>query len=284
MGGAQAETLRCTPSEGWGPVPCTCHWAGRPRRGWQSPTRESPLPGPARSGAGRPGSQAAGGSCTGGLSGAGPGGHPQHPGARRPGREGRRRAGRTSPGLLTPHCPRTPRRTIYRTAYRRSPGPASTRPRYACCPGWKRTSGLPRACGAGERCRAPQHPVSQLANCSCGLVVPHPIPLSRPRAEHLLLSPERSASLLHGAPSPAATPAGPWGPPSVRDRPLPQQQYAGPRARTEGAVSGPVTVTALQDGRVTPARQVRLAPVPPEGKGPVDTTLGVPGGLPTGGC
>ncbi|CAO2598370.1 Epidermal growth factor-like protein 7 [Lemmus lemmus] len=39
-------------------------------------------------------------------------------------------------------------RTIYRTAYRRSPGPTPTRPRYACCPGWKRTSGLPGACGA----------------------------------------------------------------------------------------------------------------------------------------
>ncbi|XP_070374479.1 epidermal growth factor-like protein 7 isoform X16 [Equus asinus] len=38
-------------------------------------------------------------------------------------------------------------RTIYRTAYRRSPGPAPARPRYACCPGWKRTSGLPGACG-----------------------------------------------------------------------------------------------------------------------------------------
>uniref|UniRef100_A0A8C8Y1U2 Epidermal growth factor-like protein 7 n=1 Tax=Panthera leo TaxID=9689 RepID=A0A8C8Y1U2_PANLE len=45
-------------------------------------------------------------------------------------------------------------RTIYRTAYRRSPGPASTRPRYACCPGWKRTSGLPRACGAAV-CQPP---------------------------------------------------------------------------------------------------------------------------------
>ncbi|EGW00555.1 EGF-like domain-containing protein 7 [Cricetulus griseus] len=39
-------------------------------------------------------------------------------------------------------------RTIYRTAYRRSPGPTPTRPHYACCPGWKRTSGLPGACGA----------------------------------------------------------------------------------------------------------------------------------------
>ncbi|KAM9206625.1 epidermal growth factor-like protein 7 isoform 2-T7 [Dugong dugon] len=39
-------------------------------------------------------------------------------------------------------------RIIYRTAYRRSPGPAPARVRYACCPGWKRTSGLPGACGA----------------------------------------------------------------------------------------------------------------------------------------
>ncbi|XP_059957388.1 epidermal growth factor-like protein 7 isoform X1 [Mesoplodon densirostris] len=39
-------------------------------------------------------------------------------------------------------------RTLYKTAYRRSPGPAPARPRYACCPGWKRTSGLPGSCGA----------------------------------------------------------------------------------------------------------------------------------------
>lgn len=39
-------------------------------------------------------------------------------------------------------------RTIYKTAYRRSPGPAPARPRYACCPGWKRARGLPGACGA----------------------------------------------------------------------------------------------------------------------------------------
>nr|XP_005605986.1 epidermal growth factor-like protein 7 isoform X5 [Equus caballus] len=44
--------------------------------------------------------------------------------------------------------------TIYRTAYRRSPGPAPARPRYACCPGWKRTSGLPGACGAAV-CQPP---------------------------------------------------------------------------------------------------------------------------------
>ncbi|KAM9721699.1 epidermal growth factor-like protein 7 isoform 2-T2 [Dama dama] len=41
-----------------------------------------------------------------------------------------------------------PRRTLYRTAYRRRPGPAPARPRYACCPGWKRTGGLPGTCGA----------------------------------------------------------------------------------------------------------------------------------------
>ncbi|XP_066896238.1 epidermal growth factor-like protein 7 [Kogia breviceps] len=39
-------------------------------------------------------------------------------------------------------------RTLYKTAYRRSPGPAPSRPRYACCPGWKRASGLPGSCGA----------------------------------------------------------------------------------------------------------------------------------------
>ncbi|CAK6433465.1 unnamed protein product [Pipistrellus nathusii] len=39
-------------------------------------------------------------------------------------------------------------RTIYKTAYRRRPGPAPARPRYACCPGWTRTHGLPGACGA----------------------------------------------------------------------------------------------------------------------------------------
>ncbi|KAK2498822.1 hypothetical protein MC885_002858 [Smutsia gigantea] len=41
-------------------------------------------------------------------------------------------------------------RTIYRTAYRRSPGAAPARLHYACCPGWKRTSGLPGACGAAN--------------------------------------------------------------------------------------------------------------------------------------
>eukprot|EP00069_Balaena_mysticetus_P000848 bmy_14812T0 len=45
-------------------------------------------------------------------------------------------------------------RTLYRTAYRRSPGPAPARPRYACCPGWKRTSGLPGSCGAAV-CQPP---------------------------------------------------------------------------------------------------------------------------------
>ncbi|KAM6170133.1 epidermal growth factor-like protein 7 [Rhynchocyon petersi] len=45
-------------------------------------------------------------------------------------------------------------RTIYRTAYRHSPGPAPARLHYACCPGWKRISGLPGACRAAV-CQPP---------------------------------------------------------------------------------------------------------------------------------
>ncbi|XP_058528980.1 epidermal growth factor-like protein 7 isoform X2 [Ochotona princeps] len=43
-------------------------------------------------------------------------------------------------------------RTLYRTAYRRSSAPA--RPRYACCPGWQRTSRLPGVCAAAV-CQPP---------------------------------------------------------------------------------------------------------------------------------
>lgn len=49
-------------------------------------------------------------------------------------------------------------------------------------------------------------------------------------------------------------------------------------------MSSQAAVTALQDGRVTPARQVRLPPVLPEGKGPLGPSLGVGGGPRTGGC
>ncbi|XP_006863878.1 PREDICTED: epidermal growth factor-like protein 7 [Chrysochloris asiatica] len=45
-------------------------------------------------------------------------------------------------------------RTIYKTAYRRNPGQAPARPRYACCPGWKTTSRLPMTCGAAV-CQPP---------------------------------------------------------------------------------------------------------------------------------
>ncbi|XP_008071982.1 epidermal growth factor-like protein 7 [Carlito syrichta] len=57
-------------------------------------------------------------------------------------------------------------RTIYKTAYRRSPGLAPSRPRYACCPGWKRTGRFTGACRAavcqppcrnGGRCVQPGH-------------------------------------------------------------------------------------------------------------------------------
>ncbi|KAM4877855.1 epidermal growth factor-like protein 7 isoform 2-T4 [Thomomys bottae] len=45
-------------------------------------------------------------------------------------------------------------RTIYRTASRPAPRLAPTGPGYACCPGWKRTSGLPGACEAAV-CQPP---------------------------------------------------------------------------------------------------------------------------------
>ncbi|XP_023556160.1 epidermal growth factor-like protein 7 isoform X5 [Octodon degus] len=57
-------------------------------------------------------------------------------------------------------------RTIYRTAYRRGLALGPTRPRFACCPGWKRTGGLPGACataicqppcGNGGSCVRPGH-------------------------------------------------------------------------------------------------------------------------------
>ncbi|XP_069871178.1 epidermal growth factor-like protein 7 isoform X2 [Dipodomys merriami] len=60
-------------------------------------------------------------------------------------------------------------RTIYRTAYRRSPGLAPAGPRYACCPGWKRTSGLPGACEAAicqPPCRNGGH-CAQPGRCRC---------------------------------------------------------------------------------------------------------------------
>ncbi|XP_012884909.1 PREDICTED: epidermal growth factor-like protein 7 isoform X5 [Dipodomys ordii] len=60
-------------------------------------------------------------------------------------------------------------RTIYRTAYRRSPGLAPAGPRYACCPGWKRTGGLPGACEAAicqPPCRNGGH-CAQPGRCRC---------------------------------------------------------------------------------------------------------------------
>ncbi|KAG8518646.1 Epidermal growth factor-like protein 7 [Galemys pyrenaicus] len=39
-------------------------------------------------------------------------------------------------------------RTLYRTAYRRSPWLALPGPRFACCPGWRRAGGAPGACVA----------------------------------------------------------------------------------------------------------------------------------------
>ncbi|XP_073908952.1 epidermal growth factor-like protein 7 isoform X2 [Castor canadensis] len=66
-------------------------------------------------------------------------------------------------------------RTIYRTAYRQNPELTPARPRYACCPGWKRASGLPGACSTdvdecstgGASC--PQHCINTAGSywCQC---------------------------------------------------------------------------------------------------------------------
>uniref|UniRef100_A0A5F5PQJ0 EGF like domain multiple 7 n=1 Tax=Equus caballus TaxID=9796 RepID=A0A5F5PQJ0_HORSE len=147
-------------------------------------------------------------------------------------------------------------RTIYRTAYRRSPGPAPARPRYACCPGWKRTSGLPGACGAGEGCGRPGAQSTGVPS-DTGPVRQQSIPCSDAgRAPAALLSkPEWSLSWLHGTPSQLPPLQGPGDPPElVTGLPHPQQ-YASLHARTEGSVSSQAAATALQDGGATPARQ-----------------------------
>ncbi|KAF3820911.1 hypothetical protein GH733_011064 [Mirounga leonina] len=92
-------------------------------------------------------------------------------------------------------------RTVYRTAYRRSPGPAAPRPRYACCPGWKRTDGLPRACGADvDECRAgggtcPQHCVNTAGSYWCWCWEGH-----SPSADGVLCLPKTGAPRV--APNP----------------------------------------------------------------------------------
>ncbi|XP_034871324.1 epidermal growth factor-like protein 7 isoform X3 [Mirounga leonina] len=77
-----------------------------------------------------------------------------------------------------------------------------------------------------------------------------------------------TAAALGPPPPGLATPAAPAGRgPTGSPGPV-EQQYASHRARTEGAVSSQAAVTALQDGRVTPARQtwtsagLEGAPVP----------------------
>ncbi|ELK07381.1 EGF-like domain-containing protein 7 [Pteropus alecto] len=83
-------------------------------------------------------------------------------------------------------------RTIYRTAYRRSPGPAPSRPRYACCPGWKRAGGLPGACGADvDECSVgrggcPQHCVNTAGSYWCQCRTGH-----SPCADGVLCLPKR---------------------------------------------------------------------------------------------
>ncbi|XP_067598735.1 epidermal growth factor-like protein 7 isoform X3 [Pseudorca crassidens] len=92
--------------------------------------------------------------------------------------------------------------TLYRTAYRRSPGPAPARPRYACCPGWKRTSGLPGSCAADvDECRAgrggcPQRCVNTAGSYWCQCREGH-----SPSVDGALCLPGRGAPRV--APNPA---------------------------------------------------------------------------------
>ncbi|XP_072634831.1 epidermal growth factor-like protein 7 isoform X5 [Canis lupus baileyi] len=94
-------------------------------------------------------------------------------------------------------------RTIYRTAYRHSSGPASPRPRYACCPGWKRTSGHPMACGADvDECSAggsscPQCCVNTAGSYWCQCREGH-----NPSTDGVLCLPERGTPRV--APNPTA--------------------------------------------------------------------------------
>ncbi|XP_043326039.1 epidermal growth factor-like protein 7 isoform X2 [Cervus elaphus] len=96
-------------------------------------------------------------------------------------------------------------RTLYRTAYRRHPRPAPARPRYACCPGWKRTGGLPGACGADvDECRAggggcPQHCVNTAGSYWCRCREGH-----RPSVDGAACLPERGAPRVTPGPTTGA--------------------------------------------------------------------------------
>ncbi|XP_044782584.1 epidermal growth factor-like protein 7 isoform X3 [Bubalus bubalis] len=85
-------------------------------------------------------------------------------------------------------------RTLYRTAYRRRPGPDPTRPRYACCPGWTRTGGVLGACGADvDECSAggggcPQRCVNTAGSYWCQCWEGH-----RPSVDRAVCLPERGA-------------------------------------------------------------------------------------------
>ncbi|XP_037652838.1 epidermal growth factor-like protein 7 isoform X2 [Choloepus didactylus] len=94
-------------------------------------------------------------------------------------------------------------RTLYRTAYRRSPGPAPARPRYTCCPGWKRTGRLPGACAADvDECSTrgggcPQHCVNTAGSYRCRSAEG-----PSPAAEGTLCLPERGPPGVAPSPTP----------------------------------------------------------------------------------
>ncbi|XP_047554799.1 epidermal growth factor-like protein 7 isoform X9 [Lutra lutra] len=99
------------------------------------------------------------------------------------------------------------------------------------------STGLPTAAALGRLSPGPATPAARAGRGPAG----SPGPVEQP-------------------PFPGCPPMAPWGPPSICDGPSPRQRYAGHRARTEGPASSQAAVTALQDGRVTPARQARTAP------------------------
>nr|XP_035951123.1 epidermal growth factor-like protein 7 isoform X1 [Halichoerus grypus] len=118
------------------------------------------------------------------------------------------------------------------------------------------SSGLAAGCAPSGLPGAP----SQSLSCSeCTSPSSPPVTGTEPAAPTGPSTGLPTAAALGRPPPGLATPAAPAGRgPAGSPGPV-EQQYASHRARTEGAVSSQAAVTALQDGRVTPARQAWTA-------------------------
>ncbi|XP_032722076.1 epidermal growth factor-like protein 7 isoform X4 [Lontra canadensis] len=143
-------------------------------------------------------------------------------------------------------------------------GPCSAPGSCCCCGSWcwwwvalSTSSGLAAGCVPSALPGA----LSQSPSCSeCTSPSSPPVTGTEPAAPTGPSTGLPTAAALGRLPPGPATPAaragrGPAGSPGPAE-----QQYAGHRARTEGPASSQAAVTALQDGRVTPARQARTAP------------------------